>query len=322
MIGNKTLNQKSKKDVFEIQCEDDLQNFFIKHFKYYPAQCSEHYYTCDGQPDLFDGMGFYEMKLLRDDTVLLQLKEAESQSIRYSKGYGIPCGIIIGTDKDTYKSNEKTICEYTDRWRKLDKEFWIYIVERRGKPQEKWERKAITEDRVKDMIDMCKNDRDKMIISTLFYTGMRVGEFVAMRRHWIEIKDDLLVIKVPFNEGDFQCKTKAGRRFIYVADEMAIKRILEWYDTHNDGVGIKRVMIWKIVKKIAIDAGIEHEMTTHSLRHSFATHLAELGMSPNYIQKIMGHEKATLAMEVYIHAIEGNVPNEVELLKSKTKPNF
>ena len=56
----------------------------------------------------------------------------------------------------------------------------------------------------------------------------------------------------------------------------------------------------KVIKKAAADANIEKQVTCHTLRHSFATHLLEQGVEIHYIQKLLGHKdiKTTL---IYIH---------------------
>ena len=158
-----------------------------------------------------------------------------------------------------------------------------------------------------------------MAVIGLFYTGMRVNEFIAMREHWQEMDDDVLTIKVPYEEGDFKCKTKAGNRTIYVVDKRAIDMLQSWYSEHPDGIGRKDVSVWKHIKALAVKAGIKKTVTPHILRHSAASFLAWSGMSPQYIQHFLGHKSPEITLSVYIHAIDNNIPEEIGILKKKAR---
>ena len=66
------------------------------------------------------------------------------------------------------------------------------------------------------------------------------------------------------------------------------------------GRGLTRVMIFTIIKKLASDAGITKNISPHTLRHSFATHLLQNGADIRIIQQLLGHEDITTT-EIYTH---------------------
>ncbi|MGB4535732.1 MAG: tyrosine-type recombinase/integrase, partial [Tenuifilaceae bacterium] len=66
------------------------------------------------------------------------------------------------------------------------------------------------------------------------------------------------------------------------------------------GKGLTRVMVFTIVKNAARDAGVKKEISPHTLRHSFATHLVEGGADIRIVQEMLGHE-SILTTEIYTH---------------------
>ena len=66
------------------------------------------------------------------------------------------------------------------------------------------------------------------------------------------------------------------------------------------GKGLSRVMVFLIIKDLAEIAGIRKEVSPHTLRHSFATHLIEGGANLRAVQEMMGHESITTT-EIYTH---------------------
>jgi len=136
--------------------------------------------------------------------------------------------------------------------------------------------------------------RDTAILETLYATGIRVSELIAL-----EVAD------VHINLGFIRCAAGSKERIVPIgrSAQAAIETYLSTVRTvlgrshpeeqalflNRRGERLTRQGLWKIVKKYALAAGIEGELTPHSLRHSFAAHLLENGADVRSVQEMLGH---------------------------------
>ena len=99
-------------------------------------------------------------------------------------------------------------------------------------------------------------------------------------------------------------KTASKYLKIYIKEIRVHKSINEKYNDHvflnKNGDKISRVMIFKIIKKLTAKAGIKKNISPHTLRHSFATHLVEGGADLRAVQEMLGHQSITTT-EIYTH---------------------
>lgn len=138
-----------------------------------------------------------------------------------------------------------------------------------------------------------KGIRDKAMLEVMYATGMRVSELLALDM------DD-----VNLELGYIQCSNSRKTRAIplYPAALNALELYIKDVRTsmladlrekalfvNIGGVRMSRQGFWKILKHYQIKAGIETEITPHTLRHSFAVHLLENGADLNSVQELMGH---------------------------------
>lgn len=148
--------------------------------------------------------------------------------------------------------------------------------------------KILSEHEILRMIQMTDNLKHKLIICTLYSSGLRKGELLALR------KEDILYDKnIIFVRGG---KGKKDRTTVLSKN---LKKLLELYLTEykpkyfliesKSRGKYSASSIDKIIKKSAALAGIQRNITSHMLRHSFATHLLEQGLDLRYIQKLLGH---------------------------------
>lgn len=163
-------------------------------------------------------------------------------------------------------------------------------------------------DKIIAAIDLSKAEgqRNKAIIETLYSCGLRVSELT-----------ELQITNLYFEEGYVKVIGKGNKERLVPIGGKAMKEIslyLEHFRNHLDiaaghedyvflnrrGKGLKRVMIFTIIKDLCVLAGIKKSISPHTFRHSFATHLLEGGADLRAIQEMLGHESITTT-EIYTH---------------------
>ena len=159
--------------------------------------------------------------------------------------------------------------------------------------------------------------RNKAMVETLYSCGLRVSELIPLRL------SDLF-----FNDGFIRVIGKGDKQRLVPISETARHRIEEYLllrqtmqtdarDTdivflNNKGRGLTRVMIFHIIRKAALAAGITKTISPHTFRHSFATHLLEGGASIRQVQEMLGHE-SILTTEIYTHLDSEKLRENVDL---------
>ena len=138
-----------------------------------------------------------------------------------------------------------------------------------------------------------KGYRDKAMLELLYATGIRVSELI-----------NLNVDDVNLSAGVLRCKNKDKERYIpmYPAAIKALSEYAEFirpemialpdepsFFVNVNGERMSRQGFWKIIKSYQQKAGIEKDITPHTLRHSFAAHLLENGADIHSIQEMLGH---------------------------------
>ena len=162
-------------------------------------------------------------------------------------------------------------------------------------------------DILESAIDLSKweGQRNKAIIEVLFSCGLRVSELV-----------NLQISNIFFDEEFVRVIGKGSKERLVPISEKAIKEIKLWFNDRNlmkikkgeedfvflnrRGARLTRTMILIILKRLAVDAGIQKTISPHTLRHSFATALLEGGADLRVIQVLLGHESIGTT-EIYTH---------------------
>ncbi len=147
--------------------------------------------------------------------------------------------------------------------------------------------------------------RDKAMLELLYATGVRVTELVSLDLEHVHIENGFIL-----------CLGKGGKeRMIPLGDVAA--RCIEEYLTlgriklcktggssalflNQHGRRLTRQGFWKIIKKYALKANIKIEITPHTFRHSFATHLLENGADIRSVQEMLGHADISTT-QIYTH---------------------
>ena len=96
---------------------------------------------------------------------------------------------------------------------------------------------------------------------------------------------------------------KALQDYLQTARDAFLKEESEMLFTNRSGLSMSRQGFWKILKAYAKEAGIEKDITPHTLRHSFAIHLLQNGASVKDIQTMMGHADIS-STQVYVQLMD------------------
>lgn len=156
-------------------------------------------------------------------------------------------------------------------------------------------------------IDLSKPEgqRNRAIIEMLYGSGLRVSELVTLKLSNMYMKEHYMLVE---GKGSKQrlvpISDEAQRQFdLWLQDRNRLDVKPEYIDfafVNRYGRGLTRVMIFTIIKQLAAAAGIQKNISPHTLRHSFATHLLQNGADLRIIQQLLGHETITTT-EIYTH---------------------
>ena len=146
--------------------------------------------------------------------------------------------------------------------------------------------------------------RDRAILEVLYGCGLRVSEAASLRISKINFEDGFVDV---IGKGDKQRLVPLGEMAADAIKAYLEDRPLPYSRAQEDilflnkfGKPLSRVSIFNMVKKQAMIAGIHKEISPHTFRHSFATHLIENGADLRIVQEMLGHE-SILTTEIYTH---------------------
>lgn len=148
--------------------------------------------------------------------------------------------------------------------------------------------------------------RNKAILETMYSCGLRVTELINLKISCFY--PDLGFVRVT-GKGDKERLVPIGRDAIkyiklyinHIRNNQPIQKGFEDIIFLNRrGKGLSRVMIFYIIKEMVYKAGIQKNVSPHTFRHSFATHLVEGGADLRAVQEMLGHESITTT-EIYTH---------------------
>jgi integrase/recombinase XerD len=182
-------------------------------------------------------------------------------------------------------------------------------------------------DKLIGAIDLSTNEghRNKAILETLYSCGLRVTELV-------ELKFENLF----FDEGFIRVIGKGNKQRL-VPVSPTVEKEIEYYKeatrNHQDikpgnesfvflnrrGAKLTRVMIFTIIKNLAEKIGLKKNISPHTFRHSFATHMLEGGANLRAIQEMLGHESITTT-EIYTHLDQNFLKEAIISYHPRSKP--
>lgn len=158
-----------------------------------------------------------------------------------------------------------------------------------------------------DTIDLTlpEGQRNRAMLEVLYSCGLRVSELTGLRYSDVYPK-----------EGFIRVEGKGSKQRLVPISEVALREIKNYLYDRNSvmvkkgfedilflsrrGTALSRIMVFHIIKQQTEAAGIHKNVSPHTFRHSFATHLLEGGANLRAIQEMLGHEKITTT-EIYTH---------------------
>lgn len=156
-----------------------------------------------------------------------------------------------------------------------------------------------------------KGLRDRAILEVLYGCGLRVSEACNLK-----------VSDIFWNDGFLRVVGKGDKERIVPMGEMAADAVRAYLgmrpEADNDdilfinsrGGSLSRVSIFKMIQSYALKAGIRKNISPHTFRHSFATHLIENGADLRIVQEMLGHENITTT-EIYTHISSATWQNNI-----------
>lgn len=155
-----------------------------------------------------------------------------------------------------------------------------------------------------------KGCRDKAMLELLYATGMRVTEMIDLKMSDV----DMDIGYINCNQGKkmrvipvYSIAKKAVKNYIETARTQLIREdSVENLFVNCSGTKMTRQGFWKIIKQYASAANIQKDITPHTLRHSFATHLLENGADLKSIQEMLGHTDIS-STQVYASVVKKHI---------------
>ncbi|RLF04751.1 MAG: tyrosine recombinase XerD [Thermoprotei archaeon] len=159
----------------------------------------------------------------------------------------------------------------------------------------------LTPEEVEAMIDAADNLRDKLIVSMLYSTGMRVSELVSIKVSDVNLEERS--IRVRGKGGKERVVFFNGKTYSILVEYLKRVRPNEYLFPGRRGGHLHYVTVERVVRALARAAGIGKRVTPHVLRHSFATHSLTQGMDIREIQELLGHASLKTT-QVYTHVVK------------------
>lgn len=185
---------------------------------------------------------------------------------------------------------------------------------------------VLTPEEREKLLRAIKYEDEELAVKGLLFTGMRISEFIHLRRDWIDWKEGIIhipykmkcdcyecVAKKGSHKGYFVCKTKHAERPIPILPE--VKELFrKYFDEYNSIMDLlyHRVNVWRLVRNIGLRAKLSHKVFPHSLRATFATIVVEKGLEDAVALKdLLGWKKLDMAT-TYIRLSGASVKRKIE----------
>lgn len=166
---------------------------------------------------------------------------------------------------------------------------------------------VLSKDEIKSIISSINNNKHKCIVGLMYSAGLRVSELLNLKV--TDIDSDRMMIRIEDSKGGKDRYTLLSSSLLeelrdYYIEYKPKKHLFEG----QNGGEYTSASVGKILKKACFKAKIKKKVVTHTLRHSFATHLLEQGTDLRSIQTLLGHYSISTT-EVYTHVANNTMKN-------------
>ena len=173
----------------------------------------------------------------------------------------------------------------------LGRKFFIGVNKINRPKAEKKLPVVLSKQEIMKMISVCRNNKHKLVVQILYCSGLRVSELRNLRIDDIDYNRKYIFVRSGKGKKDritIISQNVLGNIKKYLQEYKPIEYLFEGYE---GGGKISVRSLQKIVSNSAKAAGIKKNVTSHTLRHSFATHLLENGVNLRYVQSLLGHAR-------------------------------
>lgn len=273
---------------------------------------------------------------------VVDLTYVKNYSLNTVKSYETDCNLfqeylknksISAANSDEVRSYFKTISNKSDktlaRTMSSLRAFYDYLIQRniiKVNPMDnitspkigKYLPEVLTIEEVEKLLEFNPKDaftfRNRCILELLYSTGLRITELVTLKFENISIDDALIKVMgkgskeriVPMN--DITCDYL--KKYIEnIRPTMIKKEQTDYIFLNNHGKQLTRQAVFLMIKKRAREVGIKKDISPHTLRHSFATHLLQNGADIRFIQELLGHSDVATT-EIYTHIANETLKND------------
>ena len=177
----------------------------------------------------------------------------------------------------------------------------------------------LTEEEVSKLLDIeiksSYDIRNKTILELLYSSGIRISELVNIKTPNYDSEECLIRI---MGKGSKERIIPLGDYAINIMNDymnnyrpLINKKFTDYIFINNRGDKISRQFIFKVIKKEALKKGIKKDISPHTLRHTFATHLLKNGADLRIIQELLGHENISTT-QIYTHVTNNKLKSDYE----------
>ena len=162
---------------------------------------------------------------------------------------------------------------------------------------------VLSVEEVRAILKAAPNERDRAILEVLYGCGLRVSEVCSLKISEVYLKD--MFVKVMGKGSKERLVPMAPSTASAIMDDLSVRPesdagCEDVLFLNRFGRALSRVAVFKMVKSVALVAGVDKNLSPHTFRHSFATHLVENGADLRVVQEMLGHE-SILTTEIYTH---------------------
>lgn len=142
---------------------------------------------------------------------------------------------------------------------------------------------------IKGIINNIRNQKHKLMVALAYSSGLRVSEVVKLKVKDVNLEKGLIHIRLSKGKKD-RYTIFSDKLVLFLKKFMVLKKAEDYLFESERGGRLTSRTLQVVFKKAVLRAGINKNITFHTLRHSFASHLLETGVNLRYLQKLLGHK--------------------------------